>query len=135
VRRRFAFIHTPPRPDLLHARSNLVKNVGTVKLSAVLEAINERLLAIGMPPDRLIGHAYFWIEENKVDDEVAAVADRLRWDILPLVEEYCFSDREQVSRVLGDLVDKYGRPNDAVLDSPDAFVKALQALVSGDGPT
>ncbi|TKC98162.1 McrB family protein [Polyangium fumosum] len=134
VRRRFAFIHTPPRPDLLHTRRGLVEHAGTVKLSAVLHALNQRLLDIGVLPDRLLGHALLWIEKDKVDDEVAEVADRFRRDILPLVEEYCFSDREQMSRVLGKLVDVHGRPDDAVLDLPDAFVKALQALISGHEP-
>ncbi|WP_437504933.1 AAA family ATPase [Sorangium sp. So ce1099] len=135
VRRRFAFVHTPPRPDLLHAGRGLVEQVaGTVRLSDVLGALNQRLLHIGVLPDRLLGHALLWIEKAKVDDEVAEVAERFRRDIVPLVEEYCFSDRAQIARVLGKLVDRHGRPDDAVLDSPDAFVKALEALVSGDEP-
>jgi 5-methylcytosine-specific restriction protein B len=132
VRRRFAFVPTPPRPDLLHARRGLVEKAATVKLSDILNALNRRLLAIGVLPDRLLGHALLWIEQDDVDDEVVAVAERFRFDILPLVEEYCFCDRAQMRQVVGKLVDEHGRPADAVLDSHEAFVKALEALVSSD---
>lgn len=129
VRRRFAFVHTPPRPELLDARRGLVDQVGAVRLADLLRALNERLLGIGVPPDRLLGHAQLWVRRDSVDDPIQAVAERLRRDIIPLIEEYCFSDRGQMEGVLGRLVDDHGRPRAGVLDAPEVLLAALAELI------
>lgn len=127
IRRRFAFVPTPPRPDFLHAGRGLVEEVEGVRLKILLEALNERLLQVGVLPDRLIGHSLLWIKAD-VDDPAEALAERFRLDIIPLVEEYCFADRHQMGKVLGNLVDERGRPR--FLDDEDRsrFLAALRAI-------
>jgi MoxR-like ATPase len=134
VRRRFAFILTPPRPDLLNDANGAVEKVRSIKLSDLLTALNRRLLGIGVLPDRLLGHALLWIPKADTDERVEAVAERLRWDILPLVEEYCFSDRRQMKLVLGALVDDHGRPANEIFRSEEAFMQALEDLLQSDVP-
>ena len=134
VRRRFAFVPTPPRPGLLAGSSKLVTEIGGVQMSTLLTRINERLLAIGVLPDRLIGHALLWIDAE-VDSPVDELRDRFRYGIIPLVQEYCFSDRSQVARVLDKLVDEHGGPAKLFeqADYEIAFRSALEKLIAPDG--
>lgn len=90
LRRRFDFIETMPRPDLL---SN---NVDGVNLQAVLEKLNTRI-EMRLDREHTIGHAYF-INCKTIDD----VAKVFQNKIVPLLQEYFFDDYEQISEVLGN---------------------------------
>jgi len=128
IRRRFAFVLMGPEPRLLGSAPGIVHEVGGVSLAALLSALNRRLGAIGVPPERHLGHAFFWLERDRIDDPVRALAERFRLDVVPLIEEYCFSDRRQMRHVLGNLVDRHGRPVPALFD-PEPFVRELRALI------
>ena len=128
VRRRFAFEQVAPEPGLLDREPGLVREVQGVYLSALLEAFNTRLSQIGIYPERWLGHSFLWIDERDVEDPLLALSRRIRLDIIPLIEEYCYSDRRQMREVLGELVDRQGQPNAALLES-NRLVDALRALI------
>jgi|GEM_PF-5121912 len=139
VRRRFAFEQVAPEPGLLDREPGLVREVQGVYLSALLEAFNTRLSQIGIYPERWLGHSFLWIDERDVEDPLLALSRRIRLDIIPLIEEYCYSDRRQMREVLGELVDRQGQPNDALLES-NRLVGALRELIEqvereGEDPT
>ncbi|MEM1350079.1 MAG: AAA family ATPase, partial [Myxococcota bacterium] len=128
IRRRFAFVLMGPEPRLLASAPGIIHEVAGVSLAALLSALNRRLGAIGVPPERHLGHAFFWLERDRIDDPVRALAERFRLDVVPLIEEYCFSERRQIRHVLGNLVDRHGRPVPALFD-PEPFVRELRALI------
>lgn len=128
IRRRFAFERVPPQPSLLARTPGLVHQVQDVYLSTLLAALNDRLSRIGVYPERWLGHSFLWLDERVVDDPLEAVATRFRLDIIPLVEEYCFADKRQMTAVLGSLVDAQGQPNEQVLSS-GRFLDALRDIV------
>lgn len=128
IRRRFAFERVGPRPKLLDHTPGLVHEVQGVYMSALLEALNTRLGQVGVYPERWLGHSFLWLEQRDIDDPVDALSRRLRLDIIPLVEEYCFADRSQMKQVLGRLVSADGRPNERVLSS-HALLDVLRELI------
>ncbi len=130
IRRRFAFRLTPPLPHVLTQKHGVVEALGGVRLADLLTGLNQRLLAIGVPPDRMVGHAVLRLAP---DSPLEALADRLRYDIVPLIEEYCFSDRQLVKRVLGDLVDERGLPVEEIIGDEDRLVEALAWIAHGPG--
>ena len=129
VRRRFAFALTPPDPSVFASASGVVSSVAGLSLGKLLDELNHRLLDIGVLPDRLIGHALLLLDVRDDSNPMDALADRFRYDIIPLVEEYCFSDRTQMKRVLGRLVDENGAPNDELLADGPGLVDELRSLV------
>ena len=130
IRRRFAFRLTPPLPHVLNQKHGVVETLGGVRLADLLTGLNQRLLAIGVPPDRMVGHAVLRLAP---DSPLEALADRLRYDIVPLIEEYCFSDRHLVRQVLGGLVDERGLPVEEILGDEDRLVEALAWIAHGPG--
>ena len=51
-------------------------------------------------------------------------------DIIPLVQEYCYSDRPRMRQVLDRLVTEDGLLDPLVLDDTDDFVRTLSSLAS-----
>jgi hypothetical protein len=132
VRRRFAFQLTPPRSNVFRG-PDYVESVGGIRLGKLLDCLNERLLNSCVLPDRLIGHAFLLLRTDEVEEDgsIVALSNRFRHDIIPLVEEYCFSEREKMKNILGDLVDQHGRPKESVLSDGARFVEVLKGLVEG----
>ena len=126
VRRRFAFVETPPDPAAFLASDAHAAAVAGVPLAALLAGINRRLLAAGVDRYRALGHSYLLVADDA--DAPARLAERLRYDVFPIVEEYCYADRDRVAEVLGHLVSSDGRLDEAVLASPDRFARALRDL-------
>lgn len=132
VRRRFAFVETPPDPDVLASAEGHVHDVEGVPLAALLRALNARLHSVGVDRDRAIGHSYLLLREVP-GDALDRLADRLRYDVVPMVEEYCYADRQLMRDVLGALVREDGRVDDAVFGDRDRLVRALGAITGGGG--
>ncbi len=128
IRRRFAFKMVGPSPGLLERVPGLVREIRGVRLSRLLTVLNENLHEIGVGQERHIGHSYLWLVRDEVGDAASALMERFDVDVIPLVEEYCFSDRAQMQRVLGELVDGRGR---ARLHDVEGFFGALTRLVEG----
>lgn len=130
IRRRFCFVEYRPDPDVLVESPNHLREVEGISLAKLLAGINARLLDAGVDRDRAIGHSYFLISV-KSPSPLGVVRERLRYDVLPLIEEYCYSDRPMMRRVVGDLVDDQGEFDHEILDDDQGLIKVLSEL-AGD---
>lgn len=131
LRRRFAFIEFPPLPSAFVDIDGWVSEAGGIALSGVLEGLNARLKAEGVEVDRSVGHALLGVDEGS-PDPVAALKERFRFDIHPLVEEYLYLDRQRLSVVLEGMVTTEGRFNVGM--SNDEFIAALNSLAQDSLP-
>ena len=95
-----------------------------------LEALNARLRKHLKRDARhlQVGHAY--LMPHQPITSVAELARVLRYDLVPLLEEYCFDDFATLQAILGkDLVDvEAGRIRDELFDAPGsgAFLDAIR---------
>ncbi len=125
LRRRFGFLELMPDSSLLNL------SIEGLPLGPWLDALNERIRThIGKDARNLqIGHAYFFEGEKPINDKLRFVRV-LREDILPLLEEYCYEDYDNLSEILGDqIVDaKSQRFREEVL-SPERWDQLLIALL------
>ena len=118
LRRRFAFEELMPRPLLLSGRT-----VGNVDLERLLTRLNERIVAL-LDRDHQIGHSYF-LDIKKSGDERKETSDlRFAWyhRVVPLLQEYFYSNREQLKAVLGSkFVDEIKTPSGVFDSAPEDF--------------
>ncbi|MEA2898484.1 MAG: 5-methylcytosine-specific restriction enzyme [Bradyrhizobium sp.] len=124
LRRRFAFIEYAPSTSAFEDPSWL-KDVAGVSLPQLMLTINSRLAAIGVEPDRAIGHAILHVGASE-SNPTAALRDRFQYDVYPLVVDYCFTDRKKVYEVLQPLV---GADGSFGQSSETDFIEALKQLV------
>jgi len=131
IRRRFSFVEFPPDPEVLDAGGAYVREVGDIQLSDLMVGINARLMDAGVDRDRAVGHSYFLVsaaDESPLDTLCA----RLRHDVFPLIEEYCYADRSLLRRILGKLVTEHGEFDTDLLDDEEAMLAALADLATVD---
>lgn len=96
LRRRFAFIELMPDAQALGDAVVL-----DLPLGPLLTWINDRLRGLGPELRHLqVGHAYLMHDHQPLTDPLRFAA-ALRHDLLPLLEEYCYEDRQQLPRLLG----------------------------------
>lgn len=98
LRRRFEFIEFLPDPLSLED-----VEVHGIQLSDLLDTLNQRIEVL-LDRDHTIGHAYFWSLKG-VESEVkkaAVLAQIFEKRIIPLLQEYFFSDWERIGWVLND---------------------------------
>lgn len=127
IRRRFIFHYYPPDPDVLDNRKEFWDEVGGIRLSRLLIGLNQKLLDAGVDRDRLVGHSYFLI--NKEDPSpLGVLKTRFRYEVIPLVEEYCYSDRSLMGSILPDIVDSVGTLNQEILDDDERFIRFLRTV-------
>lgn len=127
IRRRFLFHYFPPNPDVLDEGRDFLDEVENIRLSRLLIGLNQRLMDVGVDRDRVLGHSFFLIS-RETTAPLLTLKNRFRYEIVPLVEEYCYADRSLVARVLGDLVEANGAVNADVLEDDERFLSALQVL-------
>ncbi len=127
IRRRFLFYPFYPDPEVLNEGRVFVNKIGSLSLSGLLIGINQRLIDIGIDKDRILGHSYFLI--NKVESEpIEILKNRFQFEIIPLIEEYCYADRSLMKNVLGDLVDDMGSLNTDLWDDSEKLMDSLKAI-------
>jgi 5-methylcytosine-specific restriction protein B len=99
LRRRFEFEELLPQPDLLSGIE-----VYGCKISKLLMLINQRIEVL-LDRDHTIGHSYFWeLKQAKSNSEKELLlGDIFRRRVIPLLQEYFFSDWERISWVLNDV--------------------------------
>ncbi len=90
LRRRFQFIEMMPNNELVS------EDCEGVNLKELLTAINARICQL-LDREHQIGHSYLMGVDN-----ILELKHRFRYQILPLLEEYFFSDWEQIKIVLND---------------------------------
>ena len=90
LRRRFGFVEMLPEPELLKDI-----NIGKINLQTLLEKLNKRIELL-LDKDHTIGHSYFMQVKNIEDLEFVFYNE-----IIPLLEEYFYSDYEKLQLVLG----------------------------------
>ncbi|HEX3671090.1 MAG TPA: AAA family ATPase [Candidatus Cybelea sp.] len=125
LRRRFALVEVPPDPGAFARVSAWRAEVAGVDLGALLAALNARLDRAGIEPDRRLGQALLKIDADDADP-VAALKERLHYDVYPLITEYFFLERQKVREVLEGLVDESGRFR-SHLDS-QRFIETVRGL-------
>lgn len=97
LRRRFSFTEVLPEPDLL--RGIVIHGVD---IGEMLQTINDRIEML-LDRDHLIGHSYFFSLREDDGDRDAQLARIFESKIIPLLQEYFFSDWERIRWVLNDI--------------------------------
>lgn len=108
LRRRFEFISFYPDPKKLENITVINDEGGAntrIKLSNLLATLNERIEVL-YDRDHTIGHGYFFSKIKPGINEIKFSDFRSIFEknILPLLEEYFFEDREKIRIVLGDSI-------------------------------
>lgn len=98
LRRRFGFVEYMPSAGPLADAT-----VQGLHLGELLRVVNERLLSVlGNAARNLqVGHAYFMSEAQPIAS-VVALRNAIRYDLLPLLQEYCAEDPDALQTLLGD---------------------------------
>ena len=98
LRRRFEFIELLPNPNLLAD----IEIFG-VNVSDLLKIMNQRIEVL-LDREHTIGHAYFWSLKDLESDDALEIelANIFKNRIIPLLQEYFFSDWERIGWVLND---------------------------------
>lgn len=99
LRRRFEFIELLPKPQLLGDLT-----VFNTKVSDILDVINQRIEVL-LDRDHLIGHSHFFalIGLTSATEKEELLGTIFEKRIIPLLQEYFFSDWERISWVLNDI--------------------------------
>jgi 5-methylcytosine-specific restriction enzyme B len=128
IRRRFCFKEYRPDSLAISTSGAHHREVAGVPLGELMDALNQRLSAVGVHRDRAIGHSHFLIASSETRP-LEALRDRFRFDVIPLVEEYCYADRGRLRQVFDQLVTEEGSADDEVLDDDAEFAAALRRIV------
>jgi 5-methylcytosine-specific restriction protein B len=126
VRRRFGWVELLPDVSLLEGAT-----AGKVDLGVLLGEINRRILR-ELGRERQIGHSYFLDASKPVDSE-AAIAAVIRYEVLPLLQEYAYDDYALLEKFLGPTIVDVAKHRLHDL-TDEALVDALRELqVEADG--
>lgn len=98
LRRRFDFIELLPKPELLDGIT-----VHGIAVSVILTVINQRIEVL-LDREHTIGHSYFWSLKDLDSDAEKEIelGNIFKRRIIPLLQEYFFSDWERIGWVLND---------------------------------
>ena len=97
LRRRFKFVEMMPIPEKLVDENNQPLMVEDINLQSLLKTINERISYL-LDRDHQIGHSYF-MNWNNYDTET--LKDVWFDEIMPLLNEYFYSDWDKLQAILG----------------------------------
>jgi 5-methylcytosine-specific restriction protein B len=127
LRRRFGFFELLPDGEAIGTAV-----VNGLPLWKWLEALNLRIMEyLGRDARNLqVGHSYL-LEEGRPIPRFSRFAEIVRDEIIPLIEEYCYSDYSAVGKILGEgLVDTKAQRVRMELFSPEREDDLRRALVS-----
>ena len=94
IRRRFAFHELMPDSSLLAGQ-----RFGDLALDDLLDHLNS-LIASKIGREKQIGHSFFLVDDEPVSD-VDEFAKRFRYEVIPLLQEYCYEDYRALADYLG----------------------------------
>ena len=124
IKRRFAFVECMPNYELLARPIDKL----SITPAVILKALNNKLVHL-QGRDLQIGHAYM-MEKGEAVSTVAALKDIFQYEIIPLLQEYCFDNYSVLAEILGDsFVDVEAQEVDHTLfnDNDEAFIAALES--------
>jgi 5-methylcytosine-specific restriction protein B len=123
LRRRFAFIELMPEPETLAGG-----RVRDMDLAAFLAGLNSRIAATE-GREKQIGHSFLLTSRGEPVSSEADFAQRFRYEILPLLQEYSYEDYAELETYIGSrLVNvKEQSLNEDVLGSPQDLIEALRS--------
>jgi catechol 2,3-dioxygenase-like lactoylglutathione lyase family enzyme len=130
IRRRFAFVGIYPDAEVFADSSKHCSEIAGIELGELLSAINQRLLDNGFDKDKTIGHSFFLVDKED-STPLDTLRERMRYDVLPLIEEFCFAERSLIQKILGNLVDQNGNLDENLFEDDDLqFIEALKELIA-----
>lgn len=97
LRRRFKFVEMMPKPEKLVDKNNQPLTVDGINLQNILKTLNDRISYL-LDRDHQIGHSYFMNWQN---DDMTTFKDVWFDSILPLLNEYFYSDWDKLQAILG----------------------------------
>jgi 5-methylcytosine-specific restriction protein B len=104
LRRRFAFVEIMPEPALLQG-IEVASETHSVDLGQLLASLNRRITQ-SLDRDHQIGHSYLLqVAQQEEAERMDALEYVWNAQILPLLEEYFYSQREVLLDLLKDFVD------------------------------
>jgi 5-methylcytosine-specific restriction protein B len=119
LRRRFAFIELMPQPELLNGAK-----VDDLELDTFLRELNRRITRTA-GRERQIGHSFFLDGEEPIQD-ASTLADVLRLEIVPLLQETAYDDYGRLAEYLGkEVVDAAEQRLTDVVSDPQGLIAAL----------
>lgn len=130
IRRRFCFKEYRPDPLAISSSAAHHTDVAGVPLGELMEGLNRRLIAVGVHRDRAIGHSHFLIASSEAQP-LEVLRDRFRFDVIPLVEEYCYADRSLLRQVVDRLVTDDGSIDEDLLNDDVGFAEVLREIAGG----
>ena len=95
LRRRFRFIEMMPNYKVLEDRLTEIEGIN---ISDMLRAINTRITELH-DRDHQIGHSYFLRLSDSPN--MKTLADIFEHEILPLLREYFYNDKDKIQQILG----------------------------------
>ena len=135
LKRRFVFEELMPDTDLLEKELKKNNVPKADDYSKILKRINKKITGDGKNSreskealiqfrDRQIGHSYFWNigKENNPDEDLQSI---IKYDIIPLLQDYFYGNYELVRKILGkeedekesfDIIGKDNRTTELVND-------------------
>jgi hypothetical protein len=120
LRRRFAFIELMPNYDLLEGVV-----VEQLDLALFLNDLNRRI-SEEFGREKQIGHAFLLADGAAVNTS-AALLERFRFEIFPLIQELAYADHLAVGRILGnDFLTPSGDFRQGLLDDSRLLFDALR---------
>lgn len=123
LRRRFAFIELMPDTKPLGGGK-----VGDLDLALFLTGLNSKIAATE-GREKQIGHSFLLTDTGDPVTSHAEFAQRFRYEILPLLQEYAYEDYAELESYIGSrLVDvREQSVNADILATPEDLVDALRA--------
>jgi 5-methylcytosine-specific restriction protein B len=128
LRRRFAFIELMPDTDPLSGGQ-----VGDLELAQFLRALNAKI-AKTEGREKQIGHSFLLASDGQPVSDPDEFAQRFRYEILPLLQEYSYEDYAELESYIGPrLVNVEDQSlNSDVLVNPQDLVDALRSWFQPD---
>jgi 5-methylcytosine-specific restriction protein B len=129
LRRRFAFIELMPKLSLLKGMT--VESIeAVVSLEKLLGSLN-RSIERHRDRDHQIGHSYFLrVGQAEAEDRVEMMQFVWNYQIIPLLEEYFYSQRDKLNDILAPL--RMDEEGDSEIDQDDETVLEIGRLVGED---
>ena len=122
LRRRFRFLEMRPDPEMLTA-----SEIHGLGLDRLLTQLNERIVR-REGRAKQIGHTYFLDEAGEPIDDPREFARVMRYEVVPLLQEYCYDDFKRMEVYLGaEIVDVRRRQlREELFEAPERLVDALR---------